>query len=119
MEAEADIDITLDLQEFRLPAPKELSDNDRDGLVRSSMSRIWDGATELGTSHEYRGDPAADLWMLLIVRLVTRVSEPPPEEPPDEENAKPSVNSSSYIVMHQDRLRQTLCEYIIDDFPGR
>lgn len=118
-----DLDLTLDLQEFRLPAPKELSDNDREGLVRGSMSRIWEGAKELAPhGHGYSeslGEPSTDLWMLLIVRLVTRVSEPPPDEPPDEGDGQPNGESTSYIVAHQDRLRQTLCEYIIDDFPGR
>ena len=120
---EADIDLTLDLSEFRLPAPKELSESDRDGLVRTSMSRIWDGANDLAP-HGHSppsAEPATDLWMLLIVRLVTRVSEPPPDDPPEDDEGGPNgkEDETSYIVAHQDRLRQTLCEYIVDDFTGR
>ena len=60
--------------------------------------------------------------MLLIVRLVTRVAEPvPPEsvEAMDEDGNKSNGDSNLSLAAHQDRLRQTLCDYIMDDFPGR
>ncbi|CAL1714714.1 unnamed protein product [Somion occarium] len=124
---EISMDLTLDLQGFHLPPPKELSDNDREVLVRSSMSRIWEGAKDLAphdydVSAEPHGSSATDLWMLLIVRLVTRVAEPPPSDSPDGEEWDGDMTNGEMIgslATHQDRLRQTLCDYIMSDFSGR
>ena len=117
------MDLTIDPREFKLPPPKDLDEQDRSALVRSSLTRIWDGANDLAP-HGHSppsAEPATDLWMLLIVRLVTRVSEPPPDDPSEDDEGGPNgkEDETSYIVAHQDRLRQTLCEYIVDDFTGR
>ncbi|KAI0072686.1 hypothetical protein K474DRAFT_1604648 [Panus rudis PR-1116 ss-1] len=118
-----EMDLTLDLSEFKLPPPKELSTEERDALVKGSLIRIWDGAQDLaphGYQAEAHGSSPTDLWMLLIVRLVTRVAEPvPPVDAMDEDGDRSNGDTDLSLAAHQDRLRQTLCDYIMDDFPGR
>lgn len=125
------MDLAPDLQlaDFKLPPPKNLSKDDRSSLVRGSFARIWEGAKDLAPSDlssEVAMDApvtsAADMWMLLIVRLVTRVTDPAPHEAGEDASGKKEETSMeivSDIYSHQDRLRQTLCDYIMADFPGR
>jgi len=116
----------LSLLEFSLPPPKDLSEGDRRGLIHGSISRIWDGAEELRAmgegiapeSAQAGGNSAAEMWMLLLVRMITRVAEPPPGLD------DPMGDASKDVVVHdfylrQDQLRQTLCDYIMSDFPSR
>lgn len=113
-----EMDLTLDLQDLKLPPPRELTDAQADMLIRNSLVRIWDGAKDLSPQdmpYDGVGPSSADLWMLLIVRLVTRFAVPAELEG-EEENGD---TSAIELYGHQDRLRQTLCEYIISDFPGR
>lgn len=112
----------MELLDFKLPPPKDLSEEERSSLVRNSVSRIWDGSEELKSngdalppdSTRAGGHSPAEMWMLLIVRMVTRVVDPPTISP----------DGGDDIVMgdfydRQDRLRQTLCDYIMSDFPAR
>ncbi|KAI0629295.1 Symplekin tight junction protein C terminal-domain-containing protein [Trametes polyzona] len=122
-EAEAALDHEMDaaelpLTDFKLPTPRELEADERDELVRKAIARIREGAKEL-VSHERvveagegpRSSPT-DMWMLLLVRMVTREQE----DGKDEEGA---VVRRSEIYERQDRLRHALCDYIMADFPGR
>jgi symplekin len=112
----------MQLLDFKLPPPKELSDEERVSLVRSSVARIWDGSEDLRSSGEALppdstqagGHSPAEMWMLLLVRMVTRVVDPPPTTP--EESDSLIVND---FYDRQDRLRQTLCDYIMSDSPAR
>lgn len=69
------------------------------------------------------GVSSIDMWMLLIIRMITRVVAPLPNEEDTDETAKTddeddtALESDSYA--RQDRLRQTLCDYIMSNFPGR
>ncbi|KAJ6493673.1 Symplekin tight junction protein C terminal-domain-containing protein [Mycena vitilis] len=112
----------MQLLDFKLPPPKDLSDEERVSLVRNSVARIWDGSEDLRSTGEALpsdstqagGHSAAEMWMLLLVRMVTRVVEPPATAP----------DESDIVVVNdfydrQDRLRQTLCDYIMSDFPAR
>ncbi|KAJ7634117.1 Symplekin tight junction protein C terminal-domain-containing protein [Mycena polygramma] len=102
----------MQLLDFKLPPPKDLSDEERVSLVRNSVARIWDGSEDLRSTGEALpsdstqagGHSAAEMWMLLLVRMVTRVSD--------------SVVVNDFYD-RQDRLRQTLCDYIMSDFPAR
>lgn len=121
---EQDLDFTIDPREFKLPPPKSLEDHDRNALIRSSLTRIWDGAKDLTTQEidlsESQGFSATDMWMLLLVRLITRVADPPPvveEESAEDKEANELAVSDLYD--RQDKLRQTLCDYIMADFTGR
>ena len=117
----------LDTGEFRLPPPKELAEDAREALIRGSLVRIWNGASEL-EAHDLSFDDVpgmipGDMWMILLVRLVTRVVDPAPSSPPptegEEEPKDQAVVVPSEIYSHQDRLRQTLCDYIMADFSSR
>lgn len=119
--------LNLQLVDFKLPPPKELAEDERTNLIASSIARIWDGAEELKTmgeaipadSSQAGGNSAAEMWMLLLVRMITRVAEPPPTLGDDAMDG-----SGDEMVVHdfyarQDQLRQTLCDYIMTDFPSR
>ncbi len=113
----------MQLLDFKLPPPKELSDEERTSLVRSSVARIWDGSEHFKSNGEALppdstqagGHSPAEMWMLLLVRMVTRVVDPPATFP-DEGDDSVVVND---FYDRQDRLRQTLCDYIMSDFPAR
>lgn len=108
--------------DFKLLPPKDLSDEGRVTLLKVSMRRIWEGSSELrdgelipADSTQAGGSSAIELWMLLLVRLITRVAKPPLElEETDEENKQ----ATDYYT-RQDQLRQTLCDYVMSDFPSR
>ena len=121
-----EMDFSLESGEFRLPPPKELAEDAREALIRGSLVRIWNGAKDLETHDlslelaDVPGMTPADMWMLLLVRLITRVVDPAPASlPTDTESKEETVIAVSEIYSHQDRLRQTLCDYIMADFPSR
>ncbi|KAJ7623311.1 Symplekin tight junction protein C terminal-domain-containing protein [Roridomyces roridus] len=111
------------LDDFKLPPPKELAEDERSALVRGSISRIWDSSEDLKSTGEALppdstwagGNSPAEMWMLLIVRMVTRVVDAPPDLNAD--GGDDVVTNDFYD--RQDRLRQTLCDYIMSDFPAR
>ncbi|KAF5383732.1 hypothetical protein D9615_003524 [Tricholomella constricta] len=122
----ADIDAVaanLQLIDFKLPPPRELSEEERTQQLGSSIKRIWDGAEELKVSGEALpvestqagGHSATEIWMLLLVRMITRVAEPPPAE----DDAMDGSGAQHDFYVRQDQLRQTLCDYIMSDFPAR
>ncbi|KAF7294404.1 hypothetical protein MKEN_01432800 [Mycena kentingensis (nom. inval.)] len=111
----------MQLLDFKLPPPKSLTDAERSALVSNSLVRIHDGAQELGVGDMVAADSAqaggrgpTELWMLLIVRMITRVVDPEPVVP---ENADEGTVSEIYDS--QDGLRQKLCDYIMSDFAAR
>ncbi|KAF9054369.1 Symplekin tight junction protein C terminal-domain-containing protein [Panaeolus papilionaceus] len=113
--------INLELVDFQLPLPKNLTESERQSLVVDSIDRIWDGADELkgdglaADSLQAGGNSAAEIWMLLLVRMITRVAEPPTDA--KEEDSMALVGSNFYS--RQDHLRQVLCDYIMQDFTSR
>lgn len=119
-----ELDFSIDVREFKLPPPKALEEQDRNALIRSSLTRIWDGVKDFTTPDldfpESPGFSASDMWMLLLVRLVTRVADPPiSADEETEESKEANALAVSDLYDRQDRLRQTLCDYIMADFPGR
>ncbi|KAF8074984.1 Symplekin tight junction protein C terminal-domain-containing protein [Lyophyllum atratum] len=120
----ADIDsaaANLQLIDFKLPPPRELSDNERTQQLRTSVTRIWDGAKEINEdalpveSTQAGGHSAPEIWMLLLVRMITRVAEPPPTD----DDAMDESGPVHDFYVRQDELRQNLCDYIMSDFPAR
>lgn len=107
----------LQLIDFKLPPPRELADVDRDLLIRGSLSRIWNDPQLTDGSD---GHPqTAEMWMMLVVRMVTRVVNPS-----DKKNGGDAVKSNDDVLQEvvyarQDRLRQVLCDYVMADFPSR
>ena len=110
----------LQMIDFKLPPPKEFSEEDRDLLIRESVTRIWTCGSDF-----VEDASSADLWMLLVVRLVTRLVEPPLDEVAieaerekmDESEGRTLVDVNFYG--RRDRMRQTLCTYVMDDFRSR
>ncbi|KAI0675546.1 Symplekin tight junction protein C terminal-domain-containing protein [Trametes maxima] len=135
-EAEAALDHDMDtaelpLTDFKLPPARELDVDERDELLRKAITRIREGAKEL-VPHELASDTAdghrttsADMWMLLLVRMVTRLSDPAADAgdaPEEQDGAKAEEGAlvrRSEIYERQDRLRHALCDYIMADFSGR
>jgi symplekin len=119
----------LQLIDFKLPPPKEPSDDERTSLMKNSVFRIWQEAQD--TDGVVSVEPVAtsgtsptEMWMLLIVRIITRVAVPPSDEGGNtDENTKKEQTEDealeSDFYVRQDRLRQTLCDYIMSDFPSR
>lgn len=61
------------------------------------------------------------MWMLLLVRMITRVTEPPTDGDGDDgmdQSADGELVTTGFYT-RQDQLRQTLCDYIMSDFPAR
>ena len=100
-EAEAALDHDMDVAElpltdFKLPPAQELDADDREALVRKAITRIREGAKELATHDLLDVVDAlaskitpADMWMMLLVRMVTRVSDPAAGADEEEEEAAP------------------------------
>ena len=92
--------------------------------MRGSVGRIWDGAEELKADSvvpsQWPGASPTDMWMLLIVRMITRVAhldgDPPLEDGGDETSQDKQALD---FYSRQDNIRQTLCDYIMVDFPSR
>ena len=110
----------LQMIDFKLPPPKEFSEEDRDLLIRETVTRIQTCGGEF-----VEGASGADLWMLLMVRLVTRLVEPPLDEAAVEAEKEKMDESEGKVLAdvnfygRQDRMRQTLCTYVMDDFHSR
>ncbi|KAE9401084.1 hypothetical protein BT96DRAFT_919061 [Gymnopus androsaceus JB14] len=121
--------INLSLSDFKLPSPKDLVTIDsRIDLITKTIKRIYNTAVEMRpTATEPSPDTTIggplDMWMLLTVRMITRVAEPPAElkSPSDGEDTPMDEEKKDVALFYerQDRLRKTLCDYIISDFPGR
>ncbi|KAI8996570.1 Symplekin tight junction protein C terminal-domain-containing protein [Trametes punicea] len=136
-EAEAALDHDMDVSElpltdFKLPPPRDLDADERDDLVRKAIARIRDSGKEL-VAHDPGAydahDPAhrttaAEMWMLLLVRMVTRVCDPAADAgvedaPAEGKGEEGALVRKSEIYERQDRLRHALCDYIMADFSGR
>lgn len=115
-----DIDETFSLDDFRLPPPKDLNEEERLEVVQSSMVRIWVAKDELKSSEVLqldRGASPQDLSMLLLVRMVTRVL---PVDRNDENEEKGDSDSAEIApISKEDRIRQVLFDYVLTDFPSR
>ncbi|KAF7309707.1 LIM-domain-containing protein [Mycena indigotica] len=109
----------MQLVGFNLPPPKPLTEEERSALLVSSVMRIREESELAGESlppdsTQAAGHSPTEMWMLLIVRMITRVVDP----------ETPSVNATdegavSELYDEQDKLRQKLCDYIMADFPAR
>ncbi|KAH6916084.1 Symplekin tight junction protein C terminal-domain-containing protein [Coprinopsis sp. MPI-PUGE-AT-0042] len=127
---EDELTFNLPLGEFKLPAPPEWEEDDRGKVISKSLTRIWDGAVELkafgetipADSSQAGGHSATELWMLLIVRMITRAAKPPEEDLEVKDEMKSGNDAASVVdewYSRQDQLRQTICDYIMTDFPAR
>ncbi|KAJ7583294.1 Symplekin tight junction protein C terminal-domain-containing protein [Mycena floridula] len=120
------VPIDLSLVDFRPPPPRDLTLAERTTVLSDSVTRIWDGGEEMRLNSSDPGaarstDPpggALDLWMVLLVRMITRVAEPPGNEVENEDEEARATRTEAFYET-QDKLRQTLCEYVMADFTSR
>jgi symplekin len=114
--------------EFQLPPPTVLGEADRAATVKSAATRIWQSSGDLAVGPQTGGQ---DMWMLLLVRMITRVVDPE-EDVKGKAKADDAVNRITgldgdsemdeqmfQLYERQDRLRRVLCDYIMADFSGR
>jgi symplekin len=112
--------------DFTLPPPKDLTEKERLSLISTSITRIWSGANKLRVSgssvlpesEQAGGNSASEIWMLLLVRMITRVAEPPWNNESMDDSSEGQVLEQDFFS-RQDQLRQTLCGYVMADFPSR
>lgn len=111
-----------------MPSPEEIPENERGVVVQSSMSRIRDSGGEVAPMTDsayvarepYQSASPQDLWMLLLVRMITRASEDGDENDSADlrdENSMELVEANTFS--RQDRIRQTLFDYTMTNFPAR
>ncbi|KAL1686427.1 Symplekin tight junction protein C terminal-domain-containing protein [Schizophyllum commune] len=106
-----------------LPAPPRLGEGEKMALVRDAVARVWDGDGLVGGTAGLEGP---ELWMLLLVRMVTRVAAPLVGEAGGGETEGDAANGQIVTAAdvekfyeRQDALRKTLRDYIVADFSGR
>ncbi|KAG7093905.1 hypothetical protein E1B28_007543 [Marasmius oreades] len=113
--------------DFKLPSPEDLSEVERIGLLSKAFTRIWEESAEImpsiSTDNIDLGGPV-DVWMLLLVRMITRVVEPSSGGNSGNEGESDAENTTQSSVVEfsyhrQDQLRRVLCDYIMVDFPAR
>ena len=111
---------SLQLIEFKLPPPRELEESERTSLIKTSLARVWTEAQDSndGASIPASSGSSAEMWMLLIVRMITRVA-PLPEASEESSRKDEGEDAEPDLFARQDGLRQTLCDYIMSDFPSR
>jgi symplekin len=114
--------------EFQVPPPTVLGEVERAATVKSAATRIWQSSGDLAVGPQTGGQ---DMWMLLLVRMITRVVDPE-EGGKGKAKADGGVNEITdldadvemdeemvQLYERQDRLRKVLCDYIMADFSGR
>ena len=119
----------MQLIEFKLPPPRELTLESRLSLMRSSVSRICTGAKELSSTDVGGVDSLSssslaptEMWMLLLIRMVTRVANPAQDDDMDDDELSgggDGENGELYFYDRQDKLRHTLLNYVMTDFSSR
>jgi symplekin len=110
--------------EFQFPTPAVLEEAERAVTIKSAATRIWQSSGDLAVGPQSGGQ---DMWMLLLVRMITRVVDP--EGGKGKAKAGGAVTGPDADVEmdeemvelyeRQDRLRKVLCDYIMADFSGR
>jgi symplekin len=116
-------DIPLKLINFKLPPSRPLSKTEREYAQKSAITRIRDNALDLGTPPEVQGQtehvglPASDMWMLLLVRMVTRASVI--EGSVTDSQTKKEEEGMTMVETHDDDRRRVLCNYVLEDFSSR
>ena len=111
--------------DFQVPPPPVLSETERAAAVKSAATRIWQSSGDLAIGPHNGG---RDMWMLLLVRMITRVVDT--EDGRGKARAEGEGNKGSdadvdmdeemlELYSRQDRLRKVLCDYIMADFSRR
>ncbi|EJU03654.1 hypothetical protein DACRYDRAFT_21169 [Dacryopinax primogenitus] len=119
---------SLRLANYELPLPKPVDPDSRTKMIQSVLSRLWENGkeTELQAPEEsdaedikaVAGLPAHELWMLTLVRMVTRGSTSSGD---DSVSSKSEDDSPPPVRTHpsSDDIRQRLYDFVLSDFPNR
>ena len=93
------------------------------------MARIWETSkdlvppseTALQTRQPSQGASSQDLWMLLLVRMITRADPDEIESGKGKESSEDEKSETMEVDTPSgaDRIRQTLFDYILTDFRTR
>jgi symplekin len=107
--------------EFQVPTPAVLGEAERAATIKSAATRIWQSSGDLAVGPQSGGQ---DMWMLLLVRMITRVVDPEDGKGKAKAVTGPDADAEMDEEMvelyeRQDRLRKVLCDYIMADFSGR
>ncbi|KAG9035999.1 hypothetical protein FRB95_009999 [Tulasnella sp. JGI-2019a] len=115
--------IPLQQVDFELPPARPLSEDERGAVIKSAINRLRlqaDGSSRPDDPGEADAPadgsqalvrlPASEAWVLFMVRMTTR--GPAAEVPTGAE-------ASSVVLMPGQDIRQTLCDYVLDDFAAR
>jgi len=113
--------------EYQVPSPSVLGELERATTVKFAATRIWQSSGDLAVGPQTGG---RDMWMLLLVRMITRVVDPEDGKGKAKADGGVRENTSSdadaemdeemvELYERQDRLRRVLCDYIMADFSGR
>jgi len=124
--AKLDVNELLPL-EFQVPSPSVLGEAERAATVKSAATRIWQSSGDLVVGPQTGG---RDVWMLLLVRMITRVVDPVDGKGKAKADGAiikvagsdadaEMVEEMVELYERQDRLRKVLCDYIMADFSGR
>jgi symplekin len=111
-----------DFQGFELPTAHELQPGELVALAEKMVNRVWEGSEDMRLNHPQSAldTKSLDIWMLLTVRMFTRVAAPPLESGEhDISHADNTEQKIQDLYEKQDGLRQTLCDYIMGSFPAR
>lgn len=102
--------------DFELPPARILSEDERGAVVKSAIDRLRSQANSSQHSAELTENdatspdaplvrlPASEAWVLFLVRMATR---------------GPAADAGSMVLGAKQDIRQTLCDYVLDDFTAR
>jgi symplekin len=120
--------------DLKVPPPQNLEPQERDIILKSSIRRIREGAADLVTSDaasgsggDAGGGGTPELWMLLVVRMITRGGMArkgrrkgkEKAEGGEEEQDGEDERAVTERYAEQDRLRSMLYDYVMADFSRR
>ncbi|KAI0305811.1 Symplekin tight junction protein C terminal-domain-containing protein [Multifurca ochricompacta] len=123
--AEVGVNELLQL-DFQVPPPSVLGEVERAATVKSAVTRIRQSSGDLAVGSQTSG---RDMWILLLVRMITRVVDPE-DGSKGKAKATGELNESTdadaemdedivELYERQDKLRRALCDYIMADFSAR
>ena len=116
------------LHEFKLPAPRLLTTKQKSAMAQSALQRVRKRGEESlaaaiasSTAATLDGSVAeTELWMLLIVRIITRGAyEPEGEAGGGEGESTAMVKARNASREASERMRRILCDYVLGDFANR
>ncbi|KZT59495.1 hypothetical protein CALCODRAFT_430835 [Calocera cornea HHB12733] len=129
-----DMDIiqSLRLANYDLPLPQPVDDTSRTKIIQSALARVWDNGKEMElleaqTSEQsdidgikaVTGLPPHEIWMLTLVRMVTRGPASAGDILGSLKSEEGSPSPSGRLRPTADDIRQRLYDFVLGDFPNR